>query len=77
MVNRIDPSRAQTLQIDGMKCTDCVATIEQALRALSGVENVTVDLDEGLAEVVGEVDPDELVRALSSTNYQARPVTRQ
>lgn len=71
----ITPQRTQRLRIEGMTCIGCKDKVEQALRGLAGVEGVEVDLDQGLATVVGEVQPEDLINALSSTNYQARPLT--
>jgi copper ion binding protein len=38
--------------IDGMKCDECVQTIEKALGAVAGVKEVHVNLDENSATVV-------------------------
>lgn len=72
---RVTPERTQRLRVDGMKCEACRSKVEQTLRGLAGVENVDVDLDEGIATVAGEVAPEDLVHALSYTDYQARPLT--
>ncbi len=66
--------RTQRLRVDGMKCTQCVDKVEQTLRALGGVENVNVDLSSGTATVIGNVEPEDLINALSYTDYQARPL---
>lgn len=71
----ITPERTQRLRIEGMTCTACKNKVEQTLRGLAGVEGVEVDLDKGIATVAGEVEPEDLVNALSPTNYQARPLT--
>ena len=71
---RVTPERTQRLRIEGMKCQACASQIEQALRGLAGVENVEVQLEEGTATVAGQVEPDDLIRALSATDYQARPL---
>lgn len=71
----VTPRRTQRLRIDGMTCTACKNKVEQTLRGLAGVEAVDVNLDEGIATVAGEVQPEDLVNALSPTNYQARPLT--
>ena len=34
----------KTIQIDGMSCGHCAATIEKALRSVSGVKDAKVDL---------------------------------
>ncbi|RFA26977.1 hypothetical protein CAI21_15535 [Alkalilimnicola ehrlichii] len=66
--------RTQHLEVQGMSCPACKDNVEKALRAVGGVEDVQVWLDEETASVVGEVEPDELIKALSRTNYQARPL---
>jgi copper chaperone len=69
-----EDKRTQRLQVEGMKCEGCKSSVEQALRGLAGVEDVKVYLNEGTASIVGEVEPEELIAALSKTNYQARPL---
>lgn len=67
-------ARTQHLQVEGMKCEGCATEVETALRGLAGVEDVTVYLNEGTASIVGEVEPEDLLQALSQTNYQVRPL---
>lgn len=64
----------QRLRVEGMSCPGCADNVEKALRGLSGVEDVKVYLSEGTASVTGAVEPQDLVGALSGTNYQARPL---
>jgi copper chaperone len=71
---RVTPEKTQRLRVDGMTCPACKAKVEQTLRGLAGVEGVEVDLDRGIAEVAGEVEPEDLINALSYTDYQARPL---
>ncbi len=71
----VTPERTRHIQVDGMKCAACKDEVEQALRKLAGVEAVEVDLESGIATVAGEVEPEDLINALSSTNYQARRLT--
>ena len=47
------PDRFERLHVTGMTCTSCVARIEGALTAVSGVEHVHVDLKQGTAMVSG------------------------
>ena len=54
------PDRFERLHVTGMTCTSCVARIEGALTAVSGVEHVRVDLKQGTAMVSGD---DVLTRA--------------
>lgn len=60
------------LKIDGMSCGHCVAAVENSLKAISGVENVTVDLDSGSAIVEGTADIQILLSAIEQEGYEAR-----
>lgn len=70
---RVTPERTQRLQISGMKGPACAVKIEQALRQLAGVKNVEID-NEGIASIAGDVEPEDLIKALSATKYQARSI---
>ena len=54
---------AVVLQVEGMKCGHCVASIKSAVALLPGVTSVDVDLTNGLVTVKGT--PDELALALA------------
>ncbi len=68
--NHIDNSKTNdmiqttTYKIDGMACAHCRATVEKALSALPGAEEVTVDLSAGTATVAGPVDPAAVEKAV-------------
>ncbi len=60
------------LQIEGMSCGKCVARVDTALRAISGVSEVTVNLAAKQAEVA--YDPTiaslpDLTAAVSGAGY--------
>ncbi|MDO4845025.1 MAG: heavy metal translocating P-type ATPase [Oscillospiraceae bacterium] len=58
------------LKISGMMCQHCKAHVEQALRAVPGVTEVTVDLEKGAAQVAGgEVEA--LIAAVKNAGYEA------
>jgi Cu+-exporting ATPase len=61
-----------TLPIEGMTCGHCVATVKDALTAVPGVHEVSVDLGRKRAEVVVDADFDRsmLVRAVTKAGYQ-------
>jgi len=62
-----------TLQIDGMHCASCVASVEKSLQAVKGVGTATVNLATETAQVQFDqsaVDYDDLVRAVDSAGYQ-------
>lgn len=64
-----------TLKIDGMHCGGCVSAIENALRAVDGVESVAVVLDAGSATVgfnPGRIDSAALAKAVTGAGYTVR-----
>jgi len=60
------------LKIDGMSCGHCVAAVENSLKAVSGVESVTVDLDSGSAIVEGDADIQVLISVVEKEGYEVR-----
>lgn len=61
------------LAIEGMSCGGCAASVDKALRAVSGVRDVRVDLAGKRAEVTGErLDRATLVRVVEDAGYDAR-----
>ena len=58
------------LKIEGMMCVHCQAHVEQALRAVPGVTEVSVDLQGGKAAVQGGSIP-ELIAAVKAAGYGA------
>ncbi len=59
-----------TLKIEGMSCGHCVATVTDVLSEVDGVNEVNVSLAENSAVVKGEVQKDELIKALSETPFK-------
>lgn len=69
----VEPALVE-LDIDGMTCSSCAARIEKRLNRLDGVEaNVNYATERASVRCDPEVDPSELVRAVESTGYHARP----
>ena len=65
--------KIETLQIEGMHCASCVASVEKSLKTLDGVENATVNLATETALVEfkeDEVAFDDLKRAVSDVGYK-------
>jgi len=60
------------LSISGMTCGHCVASAEKALKAVSGVESVEVNLEPGEAIITGTANAETLIAAVSSAGYEAR-----
>jgi Cu+-exporting ATPase len=58
------------LAIDGMRCAGCVASVEQALRNVPGVQRADVNFADHSATVQGG-RVDELIAAVAAAGYQA------
>ena len=52
----------KTIKIEGMSCEKCVAHVKDALEEISGIEKVTVDLQEGKAVIEGNDVSDEVIK---------------
>ena len=62
-----------SLEVDGMTCGGCAASVDKALRNVPGVKDVKVDLSGKRAEVRGDgLDRAKLVRAVYDAGYDAR-----
>lgn len=60
------------LKLDGLTCASCVARAETALRDLSSVDDATVNLATGTAQVTGDhIDPDAVIATLKTAGYPA------
>ncbi|HHO55474.1 MAG TPA: copper chaperone [Trueperaceae bacterium] len=60
-----------TLKVEGMTCGHCKMAVKEALESVDGSENVSVDLEAGLATVDGNVDPQLLIAAVAEEGYKA------
>lgn len=65
---------AKTVRIEGMMCEKCSAKVKEALSAVPGVTDVTVDLDKGRASVVcsDEVADEALCMAVLDAGFKAK-----
>ncbi|KAI8557489.1 hypothetical protein RHMOL_Rhmol04G0014500 [Rhododendron molle] len=52
-------------------CEACKMKLYEVLRSISGVYSVTIDAEEGLAKISGEVDPNILLRAVGTSGKHA------
>jgi copper chaperone len=64
---------AVQLSVGGMTCGNCVKHVDHAIRAISGVEDVQVDLASGKVSIKGEfpqgVEP--IIAAIVEEGYSA------
>ena len=63
-----------TISISGMTCGHCVSSVTEELKSLKGVEDVTVDLNEGgisTATVTSHltISPEEIGEAVAEAGY--------
>ena len=61
----------ETITVEGMSCEHCEQTVDEALRGVDGVTDVTVDREAERASVEGDPDVDELVAAVKDAGYTA------
>ena len=59
------------IHVEGMMCAHCKARVEQALKAVAGVEHAEADLDAKIATVTGTADRAALVAAVKAAGYEA------
>lgn len=64
----------QKFKVEGMACSHCTGRVENAIKALPGVEKVTVDLASGIATVDGDVAPEKVSEAVKAAGYDNKPV---
>ena len=65
-------SETMKLTISGMTCMHCVAAVEKALAAVSGVDEVVeVVLEPGSATVKGSAPAEALIAAVREAGYDA------
>src|SRR5580765_8149411 len=72
-----DASAGQVvLDVRGMDCASCVASVTKAAKSLPGVRRADVNLARGRAVVEfdpGAVKPDQIASAISNVGYPAKP----
>ena len=64
-----------SLAVSGMKCENCVAKVDKALRGVEGVKDVKVDLKNQTAQIVlasTSVKSDMLIKAAKDAGFQAK-----
>lgn len=60
-----------TITVEGMTCSHCEQTVEEALRDVSGVTDATANREAKRANVNGDVDVSALVQAVEDVGYTA------
>ncbi|MFZ9586526.1 MAG: heavy-metal-associated domain-containing protein [Crocinitomicaceae bacterium] len=57
------------IQVENLKCGGCVSSVNKALLAIEGVQEVHVDLDSGMIEVNGHAQREQVVTKLVGLGY--------
>ena len=60
------------LSVTGMSCGHCAASTEKALKAVDGVEQVSVNLESGEAIVTGHANIETLIAAVIEAGFEAK-----
>ena len=58
------------LKVEGMTCMHCKMRVEKALKGVSGVTNVQVDLANNQAVVVGSAEKTAMAKAVEEAGYK-------
>lgn len=63
-----------TVAIEGMTCEQCASNIQNSLKNLTGVNTVTVSLQDKKAVVEGNnIDTNQIMKQIDSLGYDAKP----
>jgi len=68
-------SEKVVLKISGMTCMHCKMKVEKALKTLDGIEEVSVNLEAGSAEVSfdpGKIAADDLRAVVTGAGYEVK-----
>ena len=60
-----------SLAIDGMRCAGCVSAVEKALKNVPGVTSASVNFAQHTAQVEGNAQSDDLIKAVANAGYRA------
>ena len=66
---QMENTNQTTYAIEGMTCNHCVANVDRNLKAMEGVNDVSVDLQKGEAVVYGNVDESKIKQVIESIGY--------
>lgn len=65
-------TQALDLQLSGVTCASCVATIEKAVNQIDGVQSIDINFANRTASVLGAVSPDLVVKSIEAAGYGAQ-----
>lgn len=59
-----------TVKVNGMRCQHCVKSTREALEAIPGVSDVSIDLEKGEASFEGDVSLDKVKDAIAKIGFE-------
>ncbi len=65
------------INIEGMTCGGCVDKLETAIRKSEGVDSVRIELQSGVATIVGQPKIEEIQRLIQSLGFQVAQSSAQ
>ncbi|HUI93788.1 MAG TPA: SO_0444 family Cu/Zn efflux transporter [Chitinivibrionales bacterium] len=65
-----EASGALVLSVSGMSCKNCARKVTEAVKKVSGVKEVEVDVKKGKVKVAGKVDINEVKKAVIDAGYK-------
>ena len=71
-----EPVTIETYHVQGMTCGGCAKHVEKALRSVSGVSAVSVDLVKGTATVEGTASLEALAASAEAAGYELVAATQ-
>ena len=66
---------AYRVSVSGMTCDHCKRAVENAVRSVPGVTDVSVDLAGGIASVSGQFSAQDIVHAIEGEGYVVKPIS--
>lgn len=64
-------SNMPSVKIKGMKCQHCSGAVSKALAEISGISDIDVDLDKGIATYTGDAPAEIIKEAISKIGFEA------
>lgn len=61
---------ARTIEVIGMACENCEAAVAEAVEAVAGVDEVSVDLEADTVAVDGDAVLEEIEAAVTDAGYE-------
>ena len=62
-----------SLNVEGMSCQHCVASVKKSLEAVDGVVEATPDLETGIVNIEGEnLSEESLKQAITNAGYRVK-----